>query len=156
MGSTYQIDKSTPTGKRLTLAGQAQNWQRGRRRWPTPKSSDASRGARKKPRAAKSGVALIEAASWFHGSRRGASNPIGRTDTAICRFLPQDQNLRNGIAYSSPIRTLNPLFVDFLMGLPVGWTDCGSAVTEWSHFKQRLLTALFSQLSLSILDGDDR
>jgi len=30
--------------------------------------------------------------------------------------------------------SLNPLFVEWLMGWPRGWTDCGSRVTGWSHW----------------------
>jgi DNA (cytosine-5)-methyltransferase 1 len=28
-------------------------------------------------------------------------------------------------------RTLNPRFVEWLMGWPIAWTDCDSQVTEW-------------------------
>lgn len=33
---------------------------------------------------------------------------------------------------SSPLR-LNPLFVEWLMGLPVGWTDFAPVATPWSR-----------------------
>ena len=31
--------------------------------------------------------------------------------------------------------TLNPRFVEWLMGWPIGWTDCDSQVTEWFLLK---------------------
>jgi hypothetical protein len=36
----------------------------------------------------------------------------------------------NGAKSSSETRRLNPRFVEWLMGWPVGWTDCASPVTE--------------------------
>ena len=44
---------------------------------------------------------------------------------------------------SSSHRRLNPVFVEWLMGLPMGWsiarTGSGCSETELSHYKQRLL-----------------
>lgn len=31
---------------------------------------------------------------------------------------------------------LNPNFAEWLMGWPIGWTDFGPVVTEWSHFRR--------------------
>ncbi len=35
-------------------------------------------------------------------------------------------------------RTLNPLFVEALMGWPTGWTGFGSVATEWSRWLPRM------------------
>lgn len=35
-------------------------------------------------------------------------------------------------------RTLNPLFVEALMGWPSGWTGFGSVATAWSRWLQRM------------------
>jgi hypothetical protein len=35
-------------------------------------------------------------------------------------------------------RTLNPLFVEALMGWPTGWTAFASVETEWSRWLQRM------------------
>ena len=35
-------------------------------------------------------------------------------------------------------RSLNPLFVEALMGWPTGWTAFGSAATAWSPWLQRM------------------
>jgi hypothetical protein len=53
---------------------------------------------------------------------------------------------------SSDRRSLNPLFVEWLMGWPPGWTllawtDFACSATELSRFKQRMRSAL-SQLGL--------
>jgi hypothetical protein len=38
--------------------------------------------------------------------------------------------------------SLNPIFVEWLMGWPPGWTDCGSPVTGFARWLQRQRTAL--------------
>lgn len=35
-------------------------------------------------------------------------------------------------------RRLNPAFVEWMMGLPPGWTDFAPVAMEWSHFVQRM------------------
>ena len=57
-----------------------------------------------------------------------------------------------GQVSSSPRRSLNPLFVEWLMGWPHGWTlsvstDFACSATELSRFKQRMRSALL-QLGL--------
>lgn len=54
-----------------------------------------------------------------------------------------------GATLSHPRRSLNPLFVEWLMGWPpawtlVAWTDFACSETELSHFKQRMRSALLS------------
>lgn len=39
-------------------------------------------------------------------------------------------------------RRLNPLFVEWLMGWPRGWTDFGPVATEWCPWLQRMRSAL--------------
>ncbi|MFN8700660.1 MAG: hypothetical protein ACK5X0_00925 [Rhodospirillales bacterium] len=46
---------------------------------------------------------------------------------------------RIGSAYA---RTLNPRFLEALMGWPDGWTDPASPVTGFSHWLQRMRTEL--------------
>ena len=43
-------------------------------------------------------------------------------------------------------RSLNPLFVEALMGWPSGWTGFGSAATAWSRWLRRMRCEL-SRLS---------
>ena len=46
-------------------------------------------------------------------------------------------------------RQLNPLFVEWLMGIPVGWTDCAPLEMEsfrwWWHTHSRLLREALEQ-----------
>lgn len=39
---------------------------------------------------------------------------------------------------SEPRRTLNPQFVEALMGWPTGWTGSASVATAWSPWLQRM------------------
>ena len=48
-------------------------------------------------------------------------------------------------------RTLNPLFVEALMGWPTGWTGFGSVATEWSRWSRRMRSE-FSQLNCRPMD----
>jgi hypothetical protein len=48
-------------------------------------------------------------------------------------------------------RTLNPLFVEALMGWPTGWTGFAFAATEWCHWLRRMRLEL-SQLNCWRLD----
>lgn len=60
-------------------------------------------------------------------------------------FSPQLQAISTGGEQSRPSRrTLNPSFVEWLMGWPTGWTDFACSETELSRFKQRMRSALLS------------
>ena len=50
-----------------------------------------------------------------------------------------------------PRRTLNPLFVEALMGWPTGWTGFASVATAWSRWLQRMRCEL-SQLNCWPMD----
>lgn len=43
-------------------------------------------------------------------------------------------------------RQLNPTFVEWLMGWPLGWTVCDSQATEWSRYKLRMRSLLWQRL----------
>ncbi|MFO1107514.1 MAG: hypothetical protein U1E34_15620, partial [Amaricoccus sp.] len=40
-------------------------------------------------------------------------------------------------------RSLNPLFVEALMGWPTGWTGFGSVATAWSRWLRRMRCELW-------------
>jgi len=63
----------------------------------------------------------------------------------VYSLLDETQGTQDGAP--GPGQRINPDFVDALMGLPVGWTDCDSRVTELSRYKQRMRSALWSMLS---------
>lgn len=44
---------------------------------------------------------------------------------------------------------LNPLFTEWLMGWPIGWTDFAPVGTVWCHWWQRMHSELFTLLSMS-------
>lgn len=46
-----------------------------------------------------------------------------------------------------PRRSLNPWFVEFLLGWPLGWTACEPLATEFVPYKQRMRTALLTLCS---------
>lgn len=57
---------------------------------------------------------------------------------AVALSTLRGQTTLDGAPSSPSDRTLNPRFVEWLMGWPIGWTDCDSQVTEW--FLHRPLT----------------
>ncbi len=125
-GRTLSQDTS-PTGitkdgikRQVGLENQA-NW------WMTPRSHEVgqyqySRGDKDKP------VQTLTGQAFSHPDPR--IYPVGAT-------------------HSHPRRSLNPLFVEWLMGWPPGWTllawtDFACSETELFRFKQRMRSALLS------------
>jgi hypothetical protein len=63
--------------------------------------------------------------------------------------LPAPMTETDGATSSPEPRSLNPLFVEWLMGWPSGWTllaltDSACSATEWSLYKQQMRFALWS------------
>ena len=50
-------------------------------------------------------------------------------------------------------RTLNPLFVEALMGWPTGWTGFASVATAWSPWLQRMRCELWRLSCWRMNDG---
>ena len=59
------------------------------------------------------------------------------------------QTSTDGEAGSSSTPVLNPLFVEMLMGFPIGWTGFAHSATQWSRYRLRLRSEL-----LRIVHGD--
>jgi hypothetical protein len=124
-------------------AGEGEKWSAGKQRddslqlrsrqWATPTARD-HRSVRAGPETlARNSRPLSEQAGAFH------SRPDRPTPTA-------------GPNTCADGRTLNPLFVEALMGWPIGWTGFGFAATEWSRWS-RLMRCELSRPSSPPLDG---
>ena len=84
--------------------------------WPTPTAMDSEQAG---------GKGCIETGGRGHSLHSMASS------------LPQDPVIPAGPASSPPRRVLNPLFVEWLMGWPIGWTASEPAATGLSAWLQR-------------------
>ena len=114
-----------------TLLGQVQMW-------ATPKGTAGGNVSRGNER---SGELLLEgqAQMWATPQARDWSGPHG---TPGPRDLP---TLSAGAERFNRAR-LNPLFVEWLMGFPIGWTDSAPLGTEWSRW-WRLMRSELSRLA---------
>ena len=88
------------------------------RTWATPSCRDADKW-QKKPK--RKGQIQLSAQAYSH--------PV--------QGIPTDGNM-----YSKQIRRLNPLFVEWLMGLPRGWTSCGPMEMQSFRLWQRMHSAV--------------
>ena len=102
----------TPTAKANMMAPSMQKWPAHRRLWPTPSASDnRDRGHMGMP--------------------------------AIVRRVEKGKQIMLSMAVSDNRDggSLNPTWVEWLMGWPTGWTDCGQSATgrfqEWLHLHGR-------------------
>jgi len=99
--------------------------------WPTPTASDSQGGPREMD--GKRGRALKDLAqpSWPTPAARDWKDTPGMATQAGNRSrldqLPRAVYAKNSDQKSG---TLNPNWVEWLMGLPTGWTDLGSWATE--------------------------
>jgi DNA (cytosine-5)-methyltransferase 1 len=81
------------------------------------------------------------ARDWRDGAATSENVP---TNSILGRQAPR--SMKNGKGSSL---TLNPLFVEWLMNWPIGWTDCASAVTGLSLWRQRMRSELSRLLLVS-------
>jgi hypothetical protein len=128
----YQRDGGQKGKERPTLTGVVMGW------LPTPCSTDGSHGGRITPQKGRNGGSLIEALSarmfptpcathtktvqmrtgrkplvYFPTPRAGGQDNAGGSSS---RRIAKERGTYIG-------RTLSPLFVEWLMGFPLGWTD---------------------------------
>lgn len=112
------------------------------RDWPTPMATDGN-----KPSAGNRKSADLTSASQMWMTPTARDHKDGSTtlaNTPVNGLLGR-QVLVTPTAGSDtcePRRTLNPAFVEALMGWPTGWTAFGSAVTAWSHWLPRMRSEL--------------
>jgi hypothetical protein len=107
------------------------------RRFPTPRAQDAADGPSNDPEtwakrsAAKHAVGIhLQKPLIVAVREHGLFSP------------PAPTTPRDGAPSSSARRTLNPLFVEALMGLPPGWTDSAALATPCSLWWRAMRSAL--------------
>lgn len=69
--------------------------------------------------------------------------------TALSRPDPATSSLGAASSQNAPTSRprLNPAFVEWLMGMPHGWTDFAPVGTEWSDWQRGMRSCLFSLVS---------
>jgi hypothetical protein len=123
----YQYSRGDKTKPVLTLTGQSQQW-------ATPSVADVQGGRMSRSKDRSDELLLNGQSDRLSSSLQDRIiYPVGQVS-------------------SHPRRSLNPLFVEWLMGWPPGWTlvawtDFACSETELFHFKQRMRSALL-QLGL--------
>lgn len=112
------------------------------RDWPTPMATDGN-----KPSAGNRKSADLTSASQMWMTPTARDHKDGATtlaNTPVNGLLGRQVLVTPtaGSDTSEPRRTLNPAFVEALMGWPTGWTAFGSAATAWSHWLLRMRSEL--------------
>lgn len=126
--------------------------------WSTPRASDGEKGGPNQSFGAGGQPLPAQTAQWmtprsnevgqYQYSRGDKTKPVETlTGQALSHQGPETQ--KDGEKSSPERRSLNPLFVEWLMGWPPGWTllawtDFGCSAMELSHWKQRMRSALLS------------
>jgi hypothetical protein len=127
--------------------------------WATPQAHDATQGNPERVGrfGTKAGGRNLtdESVAWATPTTRdwkdGSATADVKTNCLLGRQAPR--SMKSGNVF--PL-TLNPLFVEWLMGWPIGWTDCGSAATELSRWLQLMrfeLSQLLQLMSAESLSG---
>jgi hypothetical protein len=106
--------------------------------WPTPMASDGSKpsaGNRKTADLTNTSKMWMTPTARDHkdGSTSLANVPVNGLLGRQVLTMPTV-----GSVTSDTRRTLNPLFVEALMGWPTGWTGFDFAATEWSPWLRRM------------------
>jgi len=134
--------------------------------WPTPMASDGC-----KPSAGNRRSADLTHASrmWPTPAARDAkgansrahveTNGTGRRHMdQLANFavhsLPAREITQDGSNTSDHRRTLNPAFVEALMGWPIAWTGFDSVATAWSHWLRRMRFEFCRLGSMSMIEGE--
>lgn len=137
------------TKQDLELAKAEQPYRVAKAHWPTPRAHEPGSNAPTHglglKQVATQQWATPTARDWKDGTLKDSQVP---TKGHLSRQAPRTKLDGNGSCANG--LTLNPLFVEALMGWPFGWTDCGSAVTEsfrWSRLMRSELSRLLRALN---------
>lgn len=102
--------------------------------WATPRVASAMCRMSLRP--------LVSIKKHFQGRNRFRTGNL-EDDVAILHCSLQ--NLENLVIGDVSRRTLNPQFLEWMMGIPIGWTECDAMEMEWSHW-QRVMRGEFSKI----------
>jgi hypothetical protein len=129
-----------PNGKKRQVGLENQALQS----WPTPRACSGKRS---------SGANRTELVrSWATPTARDWKDGIMTNSQVATRSNLSRQAPRTNVGGKNSCArglTLNPLFVEALMGWPIGWTDCASAATGLSHWLQLMHSELLQLLQIS-------
>lgn len=114
-GGSQRPEKRAAGGHSVNLEDQAEHW-------ATPRATDGEKGGPNQSFGA-GGTPLPAMATTFH-------------------YLHPDHQTTLGQQFSKERRSLNPLFVEWLMGWPIGWTACEPVETASCLWLRRMRGAL--------------
>lgn len=128
--------------------------------WPTPNANPAPRGANftKSDSHYKPHDLTTAANQWptpvANDHKSAVTGAVGKQNArplreAVSSFRRDLRTSKLGANSSPSTRKLNPLFVEMLMGLPLGWTDCAPLATASFRSWRRTHTAAFEGFSMS-------
>jgi hypothetical protein len=104
------------------------------RLWQTPRATDGDKGGPNQTLKGKPALVNQARNMWPTATTHNAKDTLMRKSpelTAVSLTLRAQMTSTGGPRSLPKDRTLNPRFVEWLMGWPIGWTDCDSQVTEW-------------------------
>lgn len=141
----YTRDRGQQDQERLTLEGQAKA-----ALWSTPRASDGEKGGPNQafgaggtplPAQAVKGLWQTPAVGMISGGQTGRSGDRrdevlinGQAAQTSLSARPDPETSTPGAPCSNERRSLNPLFVEMLMGWPAGWTSLAISTPEPTGF----------------------
>lgn len=126
--------------------------------WSTPRATDGEKGGPNQSFGAGGTPLPAMAAQWqtpsvadTTGSRKTRSGDrsnemlLNGQSEMISRSIHRDQTTStHGERSSNGRRSLNPLFVEWLMGWPEGWTAFACSATALTRYRRHMRSALFA------------
>ena len=126
------------------------------KQWPTPTATLASKGGRITPRKGREGGTLIEAVSARTWPTPVASASKGSSPAALTRKSGADRSndRLDHAVMASDGGQLNPEWVEWLMGWPIGWTELKPLAMDKFHVWQQQHLKCSADTSKSV--GNER